>query len=71
MFVANRRIVDVADGMSQAAGFSPMPSVNLVPRTTSASRSDPFNDRQPFEALSISLNTIVRHAARVPLPLGG
>jgi hypothetical protein len=58
-----------SNGMTQAAGFSLMPSVNLVPRTTSASSGDPFNDRQPFEALSISLNTIVRHAVRVPLPL--
>jgi hypothetical protein len=41
--------------MIQAAGLSLMPSVNLVPRTTSASSGDPFNDRQPFEALSISL----------------
>ena len=59
---------NVADGMDQAAGFSLMPSVNLVPLTTSASSGDPFNDRQPFEALSISLNTIVRHADRLPLP---
>jgi hypothetical protein len=64
--VGNRRIVDVADGMTQAAGFSLTPSVNLVPRTSSASSGDPFNDRQPFEALSISSNTIVRHAVRVP-----
>jgi hypothetical protein len=39
------------DGMTQAAGLSLMPSVNLVPRTTSARSGDPFNDRQPFEAL--------------------
>lgn len=56
-------------GNFQAAGFSLIPSMNLVPRTTSASSGDPFNDRQPFDADSISLNTIVRHAARVPLPL--
>src|SRR3954470_17355717 len=60
---------NVADGMNQAAGFSLMPSVNLVPRTTSASSGDPFNDRQPFDAFSISLNTIARHADRLPLPL--
>ena len=29
--------------------------------------SEPFNDRQPFDAASISLNTIVRHATRLPL----
>ena len=28
----------------------------------------PFNDRQPFDALSISLNTTVRHAALLSLP---
>ncbi len=56
-------------GNFQAAGFSLIPSMNLVPRTTSASSGDPFNDRQPFDALSISLKTIVRHAVRVPLPL--
>ena len=56
-------------GIFQAAGFSLMPSMNLVPRTTSASSGDPFNDRQPFDALSINLNTIVRHATRPPLPL--
>jgi hypothetical protein len=67
--MGDRRIVDVADGMTQAAGFSLMPSVNLVPRTTTASSGYPFNDRQPFEALSINLNTIARHAVRVPLPL--
>jgi hypothetical protein len=59
----------VVDGDFQAAGFSLIPSMNLVPRTTSASSGDPFNDRQPLDALSISLNTIVRHAALVPLPL--
>ncbi len=60
---------NVVDGDFQAAGFSLIPSMNLVPRTTSASSGDPFNDRQPFDALSISLKTIVRHAVRVPLPL--
>ena len=53
----------------QAAGFSLIPSMNLIPRTTSASSGDPFNDHQPLDALSINLNTIVRHAVRVPLPL--
>ena len=44
----------------QAAGFSLMPSMKTVPLTTSASSGLPFNDRQPFDAVSISLNTIVR-----------
>jgi hypothetical protein len=52
----------------QAAGFSLMPSMKTVPLTTSASSGLPFNDRQPFDAVSISLNTIVRHAERLPLP---
>ena len=59
----------VVFGDFQAAGFSLIPSTNMVPLTTSASSGDPFNDRHPFDALSISLNTIVRHAARLPLPL--
>ena len=59
----------VVDGEFQAAGFSLIPSMNLIPRTTSVSSGEPFNDRQPFDALSISLNTIVRHAVLVPLPL--
>jgi predicted transposase YbfD/YdcC len=58
----------VVDGDFQAAGFSLIPSMYLVPRTTSASSGEPFNDRQPFDALSISLKTIVRHAVLVPLP---
>jgi hypothetical protein len=41
--------------MNQAAGFSLMPSVNLVLRTASARSGDPFNNRQFFDALSISL----------------
>ncbi len=51
----------------QAAGFSLMPSMKTVPLTTSASSGLPFNDRQPFDAVSINLNTIVRHAERLPL----
>lgn len=58
----------VVDGEFQAAGFSLIPSMNLIPRTTSVSSGEPSNDRQPFDALSISLNTIVRHAVLVPLP---
>ena len=38
------------------------------PLTTSASSGEPFNDRQLFDADSISLKTIVRHAVRLPLP---
>ena len=53
----------------QAAGLSLMPSLKTVPLTTSTRSGEPFNDRQPFDALSISLNTIVRHATRLPLPL--
>src|SRR5512135_2776006 len=52
----------------QAAGFSLMPSMKTTPLTISASSGEPFNERQPFDALSISLNTIVRHATRLPLP---
>ena len=44
----------------QAAGLSLMPSMKTVPLTTSASSGLPFNDRQPFDAVSISSNTIVR-----------
>ena len=55
-------------GILQAAGFSLMPSVKTVPLTTSTSSGEPFNDRQPFDADPISLNTIVRHAVRLPLP---
>lgn len=56
-------------GVFQAAGFSLMPSMKTTPFTTSDNSGEPFNDRHPFDALSISLNTIVRHAARLPLPL--
>ena len=40
---------------SQAAGFSLMPSMKIVPLMTSASSGEPFNDRQLFDADSISL----------------
>lgn len=36
---------------------------------TSAKGAAPFHARHPLEADSISLNTIVRHAVRVPDPL--
>jgi hypothetical protein len=59
----------VVFGDFQAAGLSLMPSLKTVPLTTSTSSGDPFNVRQPLDAPSISLNTIVRHATRLPLPL--
>jgi putative transposase len=40
---------------SQAAGFSRMPSMKTVPLITSDSSGEPFNDRQLFDADSISL----------------
>jgi len=39
----------------QAAGFSRMASMKIVPLMTSASSGEPFNDRQPFDADPISL----------------
>ena len=60
---------ELCSGIFQAAGFSLMPSTKTVPLTTSTRSGEPFNDRQPFDADSISLNTIVRHATRLPLPL--
>src|SRR5262249_32146999 len=53
----------------QATGSSRMPSMKTVPLMTSASSGEPFNDRQLFDALSISLKTIARHADRLPFPL--
>ena len=35
---------------------------------TFESSAEPLSNRQPFEADSISLNTIVKHAEREPLP---
>lgn len=40
---------------SQAAGFSWTPSMKTVPLMTSAKSGDPFNERQLFDADSISL----------------
>jgi hypothetical protein len=42
--------------------------MKTVPLMTSASSGEPFNDRQPFDAASISLKTVARHAARLPIP---
>ena len=59
---------ELCSGIFQAAGFSLMPSTKTVPLMTSTKSGEPFNDRQRFDADSISLNTIVRHATRLPLP---
>jgi hypothetical protein len=53
----------------QAASFTSIPSTNFTPRIASFRRLDPFNNLHFFDAASISLKTIVRHAARLPLPL--
>ena len=55
-------------GLIQAASLTSIPSTNFAPEITAWRRADPFNDRQLFDALSISLKTIVRHAVRLPLP---
>src|SRR5690349_9472718 len=52
---------ELCTAVSQAAGFSLMPSMKTTPFTTSTSSGDPFNGRRPFDADSIRLNTIVRH----------
>src|SRR4051812_49359036 len=57
-------------GDSQAAGCFLTPSVKTVPLTTSGRSVEPFNARHFFDAESISLYTIVRHADRLPLPFG-
>ena len=44
------------------------PSTNKTPLMTSASSDEPFSARHRVNADSISLNTIVRHACRVPEP---
>src|SRR4051812_19517832 len=60
---------NLVDGCFQAAGFSCItPSMKITPLITSGSSLDPFKARHPFEADSISLYTIVRHADRLPLP---
>ena len=46
-----------------------MPSANTTPAITSRISSDPFRHRHFFDALSVSLNTMVRQAKRLPLPL--
>jgi hypothetical protein len=56
------------DGEFQAAWDCFTPSTKVTPAITSLKSVDPFNARQLLDALSISLNTIVRHAVRLPLP---
>src|SRR5262249_54978894 len=51
------------------AASSFTPSLNTTPAITSANSGAPFKARQRLAADSISWNTIVRHATRVPLPL--
>jgi hypothetical protein len=52
----------------QAASLTSIPSTNLAPEIKAWRQGDPFNARQRFDALSISLKTIVRQATRLPLP---
>jgi hypothetical protein len=56
------------DGEFQAAWDCFTPSTKVTPAITSLKSVDPFNARQLFDALSISLNTMLRHAVRLPLP---
>jgi hypothetical protein len=53
----------------QAAGFCWNPSMKIVPLMTSANSGEPLKDRKPYDAASLSLKTIARHAARLPSPL--
>ena len=66
---ASGQLSNVVDGDSQAAGCFLTPSTKTVPLTTSGRSVEPFNVRHFLDADSISLNTIVRHAVRLPLPL--
>src|SRR3954466_15883710 len=52
----------------QGGGCCFTPSTKMVPLTISGRSVEPFNVRHFFDADSISLNTIVRHAVRLPLP---
>ena len=45
-----------------------MPSMNGTPRITSRSKALPFRRRQWLWAHWANLNTIVKHAIRLPLP---
>jgi hypothetical protein len=53
----------------QAAALTSTPSTNLLPEVTAWSRDEPFSPRHPLDALSISLEILVRQAVRLPLPL--
>jgi hypothetical protein len=60
---------NLVDGGFQAAGVSCFtPSIKTSLRMTSGSSFEPFKARQLFEADSINIYTIVRHARRLPLP---
>lgn len=63
-----RQELCIADGQAATLGCL-IPSAKRTPAITSFRSVEPFNARQRFEALSINLNTIVRHAMRLPLPL--
>ena len=65
--LARARVKCCGLGHDQAAVFL-MPSANWTPANTTATSVEPFNARQVFDALSISLNTIVKHATREPEP---
>jgi hypothetical protein len=52
----------------QAALVCSTPSTNRTPAMTFESSAEPLSNRQPFEADSIRLNTIVIHAEREPPP---
>jgi hypothetical protein len=66
--VSGEVLSNFVDGEFQAAWDCFTPSTKVTPTITSLKSVDPFNARQRFDALSISLNTIVRHAVRLPLP---
>ena len=66
--LTEEKLSNFVDGKSQAAWGCLIPSTKTAPAITSLISSDPFNVLHFFDALSISLNTIVRHAVRVPLP---
>jgi hypothetical protein len=58
----------VVFGGYSGGGVLRMPLGKTMPLMKSASSGQPFNDRQRFDAASISLMTITRHAARLPFP---
>jgi hypothetical protein len=62
----SRAPIDVEGGTERLEQLAELGGGVVRNRTTSASSGDPFNDRQPFEALTISLKTIAKHAERLP-----